>query len=120
MSLVFGKSMEAVAEQYLKRQGLRLITQNYRTREGEIDLIMRDQATLAFIEVRYRKDDRFGGAAASVLLKKQRRLSRTAAIYLQSHAELNHLASRFDVLALSGTPKKPEIHWIKNAFQFIA
>ena len=57
-----GKIWESRAEQFLLSQGLVLITRNFSTRSGEIDLIMRDAQHVAFIEVRYRSSDRFGGA----------------------------------------------------------
>lgn len=82
-------------------------------RFGEIDLIMRDGATLVFIEVRMRTHEMFGGAVASITSSKQARLLRTARHYL---SKLNDEPScRFDALLLSGTNGQ-EIEWIKNAF----
>ena len=50
-----GPATEAAAERWLKQQGLRFITRNYRCRQGEIDLVMEDTSELVFVEVRYRK-----------------------------------------------------------------
>jgi putative endonuclease len=61
---------EALAAKYLAQNGLALLEQNYHSRFGEIDLIMRDQHTLVFIEVRQRSSNRFGGALVSVSNRK--------------------------------------------------
>ncbi len=55
-----GAQAEQRAAQYLQRQGLKPVAQNYRSRFGEIDLVMQDGATLVFIEVRLRRNASFG------------------------------------------------------------
>jgi uncharacterized protein (TIGR00252 family) len=80
-------------------------------RFGEIDLVMRDGATLVFVEVRYRRSDRFGAPAETVDRRKQQRLTAAANHYLQAHPTV--LPCRFDVVAVSGGDR---IEWIKNAF----
>ena len=60
-----GLHYERQAEKYLQQQGLNLILRNYQCKVGEIDLIMRDQKTLVFVEVRYRRSNHYGGAHAS-------------------------------------------------------
>jgi putative endonuclease len=108
-----GSDAEQIAVSYLQRQHLILVTQNYRCRFGEIDLIMRDENTLVFIEVRQRANDQFGGAAASITPAKQAKLLRTARHYL---SELNsEPPCRFDALLLSGSDGQ-KIEWIQNAF----
>lgn len=108
-----GSDAEQIAVAYLQKQHLILLTQNYRCRFGEIDLIMRDGNMLVFIEVRQRANNQFGGAAASITPAKQAKLLRTARHYL---SEINsEPPCRFDALLLSGT-KGQEIEWIKNAF----
>jgi uncharacterized protein (TIGR00252 family) len=66
---------------------------------GEIDLVMRDRDCLVFVEVRYRRANRFASAAASVDRSKQRKLMRAAAAFLAGHPEFCDLAVRFDVVA---------------------
>ncbi|MDP1996955.1 MAG: YraN family protein, partial [Gallionella sp.] len=61
-----GAQAEQHAARYLQQQGLKPVAQNYRSRFGEIDLIMQDGATLVFVEVRLRRSANFGGAAASI------------------------------------------------------
>jgi len=98
------------AAEYLQRQGLRLIRHNFRCRQGEIDLVMEDGATLVFVEVRARARQDFGGAAASITLGKQRRLIAAAQVYL---AGLNALpACRFDAVLIG-----PDgLEWVRAAF----
>jgi putative endonuclease len=106
-----GDSKERLARDYLERQGLHLVAHNVRCKRGELDLVMRDGDTLAFIEVRYRASGRFGGAAASVDPRKQARIAAAAAYYLQRHP--TELPCRFDVVAVDAVGK---ITWIRHAF----
>lgn len=109
-----GLQAERRAAQYLQQQGLELVTQNFRGRFGEIDLIMRDGGTLVFVEVRLRRNADFGGAAASIDVHKQQRLIRTAQQYL---AALNRIPPcRFDALLLSDASEQ-DVQWLKNAFE---
>lgn len=106
-----GEAAEQRACRFLQSQGLRLVERNYRCRHGEIDLVMREGGELVFVEVRYRRDARFGGAAASVDAGKRARLIAAGLHYLQSKAPGAN--ARFDVIALEGG-RQP--HWIRNAF----
>lgn len=106
-----GDSKERLARDYLERRGLRHIAHNVRCKRGELDLVMRDGDTLAFIEVRYRGSARFGGAAASVDPRKQARIASAAAYYLQRYP--TELPCRFDVVAIDAAGK---ITWIQHAF----
>lgn len=108
---LLGQSAEARAEAFLKTRGLTLVARNWRCRFGEIDLVMQDDSTLVFIEVRLRSRSDFGGAAASVTPAKQRKLLAAARQYLATLKTLP--PCRFDVVALSGDAA-PE--WIRNAF----
>lgn len=106
-----GEQAEEQAYHYLKSEGLVLLERNYRSRFGEIDLIMQDGSVLCFIEVRYRKNTNYGGAASSVSYQKQQRIRKTAASYLQKKG--NNYPARFDVIAMHGDM---QINWIKRAF----
>ncbi|OUR64101.1 YraN family protein [Methylophaga sp. 42_25_T18] len=112
-----GAQAEEQALQYLQQQGLAVVSRNYHCRRGEIDLIMIDDNTLAFIEVRYRKSATFGGALESVNHTKQKRIIHTAQHYLQQQQTPSHNSYRFDVVAISPNQHAPEITWIKDAFQ---
>lgn len=114
-----GQRAEAGACTYLQQQGLRLVERNYRCRQGEIDLIMRDQETLVFVEVRYLTSLRFGGAAASVDLRKHTRLVAAALHYLQQHLAAGRRPCRFDVVAVGPGEDDAavEYEWIRSAFE---
>ena len=111
-----GDQGEAFALHHLERAGLKLITRNYRTAGGEIDLVMLDQNTLVFVEVRFRNNRQFGGALASVTTQKQQCLLLAAQRFLQTHKQYQTLAARFDVVSLEGEPHIPSLEWIKAAF----
>lgn len=108
-----GVQAERWAAQYLQQQGLRLVTQNYRCRAGEIDLIMQDGEILVFVEVRLRSNQDFGGAAASIDSRKRQRIIKTAQHYLATLPRLP--ACRFDALLLED-PQGLHAQWLKNAF----
>jgi len=111
----------AIAEQhacaYLIQQGLQLQQRNYHCRFGEIDLIMQDKAQLVFVEVRFRKNDDYGDAAASITYQKQQKLIKTAHHYLMSTRRMNTMACRFDALLMTSNVCVPDIEWVKDAFQ---
>ena len=77
-----GARAEALAAEYLMRQGLAIVARNFRTRFGEIDLIARDGRTLVFVEVRMRRSTGYGGAAESITPRKRARLVAAANGYL--------------------------------------
>ncbi len=112
-----GDSAEDRALRFLQQQGLQLVCRNYRLAAGphqrgaEIDLILHDPGgTLVFVEVRSRSAAGHGGAAASVLPAKQRRIVRAAQHYLLRLAVLP--PCRFDVVAIDGET----LQWLQAAF----
>lgn len=108
-----GAGYEKKARRYLEQQGLQFIAANVYVRGGEIDLIMQHHHVIVFVEVRFRRDDTFGGAAASVTPRKQKRLLHTAQVWLHGVGEsFETVDCRFDVLAFTGN----EIEWLTNAF----
>ena len=111
-----GGFYEALAGDFLSRQGLKKIRYNYRARFGEIDLIAEDGEVLVFVEVRYRQDAGHGSPAATVDFRKQRKIIRTAQYFLQKYGLTNRMPCRFDVIGITGKPGATEIQWIKNAF----
>jgi putative endonuclease len=78
----FGRDSEAAAARYLRRAGYRIVARNYRTPFGEIDLVAYDGSVLAFIEVKARRNERFGAPQTAVTADKRRRLTRVALAYL--------------------------------------
>jgi len=113
-----GLAYEKIARKYLEQAGLTPIEDNFRSRFGEIDLIMFDRNTLVFVEVKYRKCASHGSASESVTRSKQKKIIKCAEIYL-GRKNLWHLDSRFDVVAItspSGFLSKHQIQWHKAAF----
>lgn len=107
-----GFQAEHWAVQHLQQQGLKLVVQNYRSRYGEIDIIMQEEEVLVFVEVRLRHNADFGGAAASINLRKQQRIIRTAQQYLSSLKQLP--PCRFDAVLIDSQCER--VQWLKNAF----
>ena len=111
-----GQAAEDAAALLLQQAGLELLERNFSCKTGEIDLIFKDNEQLVFVEVRFRKNQLFGGAAASVTLAKQKKLQRTAYFYLNRWRQPP--ACRFDVLAMTLDTNQQLVceNWIKNAF----
>lgn len=106
-----GAAAEDRAAIFLQQRGLKLVTRNYRCRQGELDLVMRDGGTLVFIEVRSRSNANFGGASASITPAKQGRLIHAAEHYLLHHPHPG--ACRFDAVLIEGG----DLQWLKQAFE---
>ncbi|HJN96121.1 MAG: YraN family protein [Gammaproteobacteria bacterium] len=116
---LFGKSIEALVARELRQQGLKLVSNNYYCRSGEIDLVMFEPpGQLVFVEVRYRNSSGFGTALESVEFRKQQKLKRAAAHFLMRFPSFNRYPARFDVVAVRpfAGQKLQDIDWIKNAF----
>jgi putative endonuclease len=108
---VQGQAGEDQALVYLEQNGLTLVERNFRCKGGEIDLIMQGSGTLVFVEVRKRAASAYGGAAASVTVRKQKRLITAAQVYLQRYRMPP--ACRIDVVAIDGA----SIEWLINAIE---
>lgn len=107
-----GPDAEKLACNYLLKQGLLC-----RTKRGEIDLIMQDADVLVFVEVRFRKTDRFGSAEESITRQKCERLQAAAKAYSQFRIPDSSIAVRFDAVALSPDLNKQggiAINWVQN------
>ncbi len=113
-----GDHYETAAVQLILKSGLRVLQRNYRCKAGEIDIVAADGRTLVFIEVRARRPGRFGGAAATVDARKQRKLRSAALHFLQRRDPGNNHPCRFDVITFeprqSGAAATPR--WIRSAF----
>lgn len=115
-----GLEAEKLAATFLTNHGLKLLTQNYHCRYGEIDLIMQDAKTLVFVEVKLRSSSHFGGAAASITPQKQQKLILAAQHYLQTQ-KIGDVSCRFDAILMHSKILKntdlQQIEWIRNAFE---
>jgi putative endonuclease len=103
-----GDAAEQQALLHLQAQGLQLLQRSFLCKGGEIDLIMRDDKHVVFVEVRQRSSKQFGGALASITPSKQKRLVHAAQVYLKDMKPLP--ACRFDVVAIEGE----ELIWLQN------
>ena len=110
-----GKIGEELACRELRRRGYDVLARRYRTRHGEIDIIARHREAIVFVEVKARRDDRFGGAAAAVTACKQRRVARMATDYLARRGWLD-VECRFDVVTIDYNGDTPRIDVITHAF----
>ena len=107
-----GVIAEQQAARFLQQQGLHELKKNYHCRLGEIDLVMQDGATLVFVEVRQRRDVRFGDALESIDTRKQRRIRQAAEHYLLHHTWTG--PCRFDAIGINGVGAPPD--WVQDAF----
>ncbi|PJG84014.1 YraN family protein [Caviibacterium pharyngocola] len=108
-----GASFEHQARLFLQSQGLKFIAANQYVKGGELDLIMSDQSTLVFVEVRQRKNDRFGSAIESVDWQKQQKWINAAALWLAKQGRsLEDTDCRFDLVAFGQSAT--DIEWIPN------
>ena len=111
-----GQAAETAACAYLEDRGLTLLGRNYRSPFGEIDLVMRDGATLVFVEVRQRANAQYGTPAETVGARKQGRLRTTAEHYLQQYPRESQKPCRFDIVAITDAPPDYRIEWLRDAF----
>jgi putative endonuclease len=107
-----GAQAERLAADYLAARGLKILASNFRVRGGEVDLVCADGPTLVFVEVRLRKSQRYGGAAASIDHAKRRRIVLAARHYLAGRPEQ---PCRFDAVLLDALDAG-RIEWLRAAF----
>ena len=110
-----GNNAELIAKEFIKTKGYIIITSNFRSKFGEIDIIASDSNYLVFIEVKYRKSLKNGLPREAVNYKKQNRIIKTAQYYLMIN-NLYDKNCRFDVIEIFGDIENPKINLIKNAF----
>ena len=110
---------EALAAEYLRKKHYNLLATGYRSRYGEIDLIVCNKTYLVFVEVKLRKTNSFAQACEFVDSRKQSRIKTTASVYLSQNP--TELQPRFDVIEIyapEGTAtKRPIINHLEDAFQ---
>ncbi len=110
-----GQRNEQRAKVHLEQQGLTCIWQNYRCKMGEIDLIMKHDQSLVFVEVRNRKNNRYGSPLETVDIRKQKKLIKTALYFIASEGVSARTPLRFDVVGITDSETGPP-HWVQNAF----
>ena len=116
---IAGSWGEALAAEYMRKKRYRILDRGYRSRFGEIDLIVANRQFLVFVEVKLRRTDKFAQAREFVDFRKQNRLRTTAEIYLSEHP--TDLQPRFDVIEIYAPDgvetQKPVINHLEDAFE---
>ena len=113
---VLGRDGESAACAELLARGYVILARRFRAPHGEIDIVARDGPTIVFVEVKTRRDGAYGGGAAAVTWRKQRKIVRVAEAFL-ARGRLQHLPCRFDVVVVEwpGTDA-PRAEIIRSAF----
>ncbi len=115
MSGGIGATGEQVCAAYYKENGFQVVAANYRSRFGEVDLIVENAETLVFVEVKTRKPGSMVSGLESVTPSKQQKLRKTAELYLQAHPVDKQL--RFDVVEMLHASGTYRVHrHVVNAF----
>lgn len=112
----YGLHVEQEVARHLQSKGLTFVEANYRCKMGEIDLIMRDNETLVFVEVRFRSDANAVNPLESITRSKQRKVIRTASYYLLDRHNSHDLSCRFDAVGVTRTNDCWDFDWVSNAF----
>ncbi len=110
-----GSKQEEIAAAYLEARGMRIVARNFRSRQGEIDIIGYHEGYLVFVEVKYRAGIAKGTASEAVNVRKQRQICKVADYYRFLHKLGADTMVRYDVVAIQGD----EISWLTNAFPHI-
>jgi len=113
-----GRRGETVAISYLKKQHIKILETNFRTKFSEIDIIAKEGDTLCFIEVKTRRSLKKGLPRESVTPSKQKKIILGATQYLKDNNMLNHRV-RFDVVEVVQENGTLSINFIKHAFQTV-
>jgi putative endonuclease len=109
-----GARAEDLAARHLAGRGLVVVERNFRTRQGEIDLVARDGDSLVFVEVRMRSRREFGGAAGSVTAAKRARWVAAAQAYLARIGR--EPPCRFDVVLLDALDPS-RVEWVRDVLE---
>jgi len=115
-NLYLGKKGEDAAVGLLKQNGYKIISRNFKTKLGEVDIIAFDKDTYCFIEVKTRNSLKFGSPLESVSFSKQRQISKAALVFLKERNLLDKKA-RFDVVSIVYSDNLPKLDLVKNAFE---
>jgi putative endonuclease len=107
-----GRWGEQAAAEYLEKQGYVILTRNFRSAHGEIDLIARQANVLVFVEVKARSSNRYGFPEHSVTPRKRMHLLSAAEKYIFEHPEFQ--TWRVDVIAVEGESGEARITHFEN------
>ena len=111
----FGRLGEQIAERWLRRDGWVVVNRRFQNGRRDIDLVMRRDQTVVFVEVKARKGEDFGGPVEAVHWRKRRELVRSAKVWIDRHGQPAE-DYRFDVLGVLVSGDRVRVRHIPNAF----
>jgi putative endonuclease len=110
-----GELGERIAERWLREKGWRVMQRRFRSGHRDIDLVVERDGVVAFVEVKARRGDEFGGPIAAVNWRKQKELGRSARVWVDRHGRPLE-AYRFDVIGVLVAGSRVRIRHVPNAF----
>ncbi|MBA3891477.1 MAG: YraN family protein [Gemmatimonadaceae bacterium] len=111
----FGELGERIAARWLRRKGYRIVAHRFRSGRRDVDLIAEAGGTVAFVEVKARRGERFGDPVEAVGWRKQRELVRSANVWIDRFGTPG-MAYRFDVVGVLVQADQVRIRHVENAF----
>ncbi|MFL5618894.1 MAG: YraN family protein [Gemmatimonadaceae bacterium] len=111
----FGELGERIAERWLRERGWRVVQRRFRSGHRDIDLVVERDGVVAFVEVKARRGDRFGGPVEAVNWRKQKELGRSARVWVSRHGRSDD-AYRFDVVGVLVEGQRVRIRHVEDAF----
>jgi putative endonuclease len=110
-----GELGERIAERWLRERGWRVVQRRFRSGHRDIDLVVERNGVVAFVEVKARRGDRFGGPVEAVNWRKQKELGRSARVWIDRHGRETD-AYRFDVVGVLVAGQRVRIRHVEGAF----
>lgn len=110
-----GRLGEDIASNFLEKQGIKILQKNYATKYGEIDLIALENETIIFIEVKLRKNKKFGSIIESISESKIKKISKAAELFLNEFDTFKEC--RFDIILIFLYNRNSyEVEWLKGEY----
>ena len=110
-----GELGERIAERWLRARGWRVVQRRFRTGHRDIDLVVEQDGVVAFVEVKARRGEQFGGPVGAVDWRKRRELGRSARVWIDRHGRARE-AYRFDIVGVLVAGERVRVHHVENAF----
>jgi putative endonuclease len=114
-----GEIGERIAERWLARDGWKVLNRRFRNGHRDIDLVVERDGVVAFVEVKARRDDHFGGPIEAVNWQKRIELTRSARVWIDRHGRTGE-AYRFDVIGVIVAGDRVRVRHVPDAFQLAA
>ena len=111
-----GNLGETIATEYLKNNKYKIIERNFSSKEGEIDIIAKENKELVFIEVKTRKNIKYGKPIDAVNYIKQKHILKVAEYYIYKN-KIKNIQIRFDVIEIYIIGNKIKINHVKQAIE---